>query len=133
MTKPKMNDPHPIDVHVGRRLKMRRMELGVSQEKLAAAIGLTFQQVQKYEKGKNRIGAGRLRQIAEALKAPEAFFFEGAPGRTKSSGKALSADFVRDFISSSEGLALAKAFMTIKSKMLRRSIATLVEDLAGQE
>jgi len=133
MKKLKMNGPDPIDVHVGRRVKMRRMELGLSQEKLAAAIDLTFQQVQKYEKGKNRIGSSRLRQIAQALKVPETYFFDGAPGRSKPNGKLPPADFVSDFTSSAEGLALAKAFMKIQNKKLRRYIAALAADLAGEE
>jgi transcriptional regulator with XRE-family HTH domain len=71
--------PNPIDKHVGSRVRMRRMMLGMSQEKLGDALGLTFQQVQKYEKGTNRIGASRLQQISNILQVPVAFFFEGAP------------------------------------------------------
>src|SRR5271163_3010052 len=71
--------PNPIDKHVGSRVRMRRMMLGMSQEKLGNALGLTFQQVQKYEKGTNRIGASRLQQIAHIVQVPVAFFFEGAP------------------------------------------------------
>ena len=71
--------PNPIDKHVGSRVRMRRMMLSMSQEKLGDALGLTFQQVQKYEKGTNRIGASRLQQISHILQVPVAFFFEGAP------------------------------------------------------
>src|ERR1700751_4114459 len=71
--------PNPIDKHVGSRVRMRRMMLAMSQEKLGDALGLTFQQVQKYEKGTNRIGASRLQQISHILQVPVAFFFEGAP------------------------------------------------------
>ena len=71
--------PNPIDKHVGSRVRMRRMMLGMSQEKLGDALALTFQQVQKYEKGTNRIGASRLQQISQILQVPVAFFFEGAP------------------------------------------------------
>src|SRR5436853_4963170 len=71
--------PNPIDKHVGSRVRMRRMMLGMSQEKLGDALGLTFQQVQKYEKGTNRIGASRLQQISLILQVPISFFFEGAP------------------------------------------------------
>ena len=71
--------PNPIDKHVGSRVRMRRMMLSMSQEKLGGALGLTFQQVQKYEKGTNRIGASRLQQISHILQVPVAFFFEGAP------------------------------------------------------
>lgn len=133
MTKRKKNGPNPIDVHVGRRVKIRRMELGMSQEKLAAAIGLTFQQVQKYEKGKNRISSSRLWQIAQTLQVPEAFFFEGAPGRSRSDRKLPSGDFVADFTASLDGLVLAKAFVKIKNKKLRRHIAALAAHLAGEE
>src|SRR6476469_7538175 len=71
--------PNPIDRHVGSRVRMRRVLLGMSQEKLGEALGLTFQQVQKYEKGTNRIGASRLQQSSQSLNVPPAFFFEGAP------------------------------------------------------
>src|SRR4030081_864162 len=71
--------PNPVDRHVGSRVRMRRMMLSMSQEKLGDALGLTFQQVQKYEKGTNRIGASRLQQISNILQVPVAFFFEGAP------------------------------------------------------
>jgi len=71
--------PNPIDKHVGSRVRMRRMMLSMSQEKLGDALGLTFQQVQKYEKGTNRVGASRLQQIAQILQVPVSFFFEGAP------------------------------------------------------
>jgi len=131
--KSKANGPDPTDVHVGKRVKVRRLALGMTQERLATAIGLTFQQVQKYETGKNRIGSSRLRQIAQALQVSEAFFFDDAPGRARLDRKSRPADFVTDFTSSPEGLALAKAFMTIKDMKLRRTIATLAEQLAGEE
>src|SRR3954468_15383406 len=78
--------PNPIDRHVGSRVRMRRMMIGMSQERLGDALGLTFQQVQKYEKGTNRIGASRLQQIAEILQVPVSYFFEGSPGQTSRSG-----------------------------------------------
>src|SRR6516162_10119944 len=116
-------NPNPIDVHVGSRVRLRRTLLGMSQEKLGDAIGLTFQQVQKYEKGANRIGASRLQQIAHTLQVPVSFFFEGAPME----GAPLDADapspsFVSDFLASADGLALTKAFMQIKDSKLRRRI-----------
>src|SRR5664279_4730736 len=89
--------PNPIDTHVGSRVRMRRLILSMSQEKLGDAIGLTFQQVQKYEKGTNRMGSSRLQQIANVLKVPVTFFFEGAPGQSKLDGKAQSPAFVSDF------------------------------------
>lgn len=127
--------PNPIDKHVGSRVRMRRMMMGMSQEKLGDAIGLTFQQVQKYEKGTNRIGASRLQQISQSLQVPVAFFFEGAPlpvGASEVNGHAPSPSYVSDFLATSDGLALTKAFMEIKDNRLRRRIVDLVEGIAGQ-
>jgi transcriptional regulator with XRE-family HTH domain len=128
--------PNPIDKHVGSRVRMRRMMLAMSQEKLGDALGLTFQQVQKYEKGTNRIGASRLQQISNILQVPVAFFFEGAPdmndgGRT--AGNAPSPAYVSDFLATSDGLALTKAFMRITDAKLRRRIVDLVEQIAGED
>jgi len=126
--------PNPIDKHVGSRVRMRRMMLGMSQEKLGDALGLTFQQVQKYEKGTNRIGASRLQQISHILQVPVSFFFEGAPnitGRPEGMGEAPSPAYVSDFLATSDGLALTKAFMRIKDSKLRRRIVDLVEQIAG--
>ena len=129
--------PNPIDKHVGSRVRMRRMMLSMSQEKLGDALGLTFQQVQKYEKGTNRIGASRLQQISIILQVPVAFFFEGAPelpGSRGSSGKdAPSPTYVADFLATSDGLALTKAFMRIPDPKLRRRIVDLVEQIADRE
>jgi transcriptional regulator with XRE-family HTH domain len=123
--------PNPIDTHVGSRVRMRRLILSMSQEKLADAIGLTFQQVQKYEKGTNRMGSSRLVQIANVLKVPVTFFFEGAPDQSKLDGKAQSLVFVSNFLATSDGLALTKAFMRIKDAKLRCSIVKTVEEIAG--
>src|ERR1700738_3009952 len=102
--------PNPIDKHVGSRVRMRRMMLAMSQEKLGDALGLTFQQVQKYEKGTNRIGASRLQQISHILQVPVAFFFEGAPNLHGSADggmkEAPSPAYVSDFLATSEGLSL---------------------------
>jgi len=129
--------PNPIDKHVGSRVRMRRMMLSMSQEKLGDALGLTFQQVQKYEKGTNRIGASRLQQISHILQVPVAFFFEGAPSlHTNSDGgirDAPSPAYVSDFLATSEGLALTKAFTRIKEPKLRRRIVDLVEQIAGED
>ncbi|HZP76195.1 MAG TPA: helix-turn-helix domain-containing protein [Pseudolabrys sp.] len=126
--------PNPIDKHVGSRVRMRRMMLGMSQEKLGDALGLTFQQVQKYEKGTNRIGASRLQQISQILQVPVSFFFEGAPhlpGQvTEGLSEAPSPAYVSDFLATSDGLALTKAFMRIKNAKLRRRIVDLVEQVA---
>lgn len=123
--------PKPVDKHVGGRVRMRRLMLGLSQEKIANAIGLTFQQVQKYEKGTNRMGSSRLQQVANVLQVPVTFFFEGAPGQPRIDGKAPSPAYVSDFLATSDGLALTKAFMQIKNAKLRRSIVNIVELIAG--
>ena len=127
--------PNPIDKHVGSRVRMRRMMLGMSQEKLGNNLGLTFQQVQKYEKGTNRIGASRLQQISHILQVPVAFFFEGAPAnangpRSEDMNEAPSPAYVSDFLATSDGLALTKAFMRISDMKLRRRIVDLVEQIA---
>lgn len=128
--------PNPIDKHVGSRVRMRRMMLGMSQEKLGDALDLTFQQVQKYEKGTNRIGASRVQEISQILQVPVAFFFEGAPNlhpQLDGMGEAPSPAFVSDFLATSEGLALTKAFTRIKQTKLRRRIVDLVEEIAGEQ
>jgi transcriptional regulator with XRE-family HTH domain len=127
--------PNPIDKHVGSRVRMRRMMLGMSQEKLGNNLGLTFQQVQKYEKGTNRIGASRLQQISHILQVPVSFFFEGAPAnvngpRSEELSEAPSPAYVSDFLATSDGLALTKAFMRISDMKLRRRIVDLVEQIA---
>ena len=129
--------PNPIDAHVGARVRMRRVLISMSQEKLGERLGLTFQQVQKYEKGTNRIGASRLQQIARVLSVPVPFFFEGAPnppGMPHGNGPAPSPAYVTEFLATTDGLALSKAFSRIKSASLKRSIVRLVEELAdGRE
>jgi transcriptional regulator with XRE-family HTH domain len=128
--------PEPTDKHVGSQVRMRRIELGISLADLAQGLGLTFQQVQKYEKGTNRIGASRLQQIAQILQVPVSFFFEGtphAPGHAGGMSEAPSPAYVSDFLATSDGLALTKAFMRIKSSKLRRRIVDLVEQIAGAD
>src|ERR1700682_2819387 len=116
---------------------MRRMMLGMSQTKLGEALGITFQQLQKNEKGTNRIGASRLQQISHILQVPVSFFFDGAPhapGQHKGNGAAApSPPHVTDFLASSDRLALIKALTRIKGPGLRRSIVNLVEEIAGGE
>ena len=128
--------PNPVDKHVGGRVRMRRMMLDMSQEKLGDALGLTFQQVQKYEKGTNRISASRLQHISHILQVPVPFFFEGAPqvlGQPNEIGEAPLPAYVSDFLASSDGLALAKAFTRIKEPKLRRRLINLVEEIAGAD
>ena len=123
--------PNPIDVHVGSRVRTRRLALGMSQEKLGTALGLTFQQVQKYEKGTNRIGASRLQHVSRILQVPVDYFFEGAPGQLKAKGNPPSSAYVGDFIASTEGLTLMKAFTQIKDAKVRHHIVKLVGEIAG--
>ena len=114
---PKAKSPNPIDKHVGSRVRMRRMMLGMSQTAVGDALGLTFQQVQKYEKGTNRISASRLQEICQILQVPVPFFFEGAPpapGAPERTGTPPAPDYVTDFLATSDGLALTKAFMRIE-------------------
>jgi transcriptional regulator with XRE-family HTH domain len=128
--------PNLIDRHVGSRLRMRRVLMGMSQEKLGDHLGVTFQQVQKYEKGMNRIGASRLQNASRALEVPVEFFFRDAPQfdanepSVNSSGAADS-NFVADFLSSNEGVELNQAFVRIKDRKLRRRIVELVRAAAG--
>jgi transcriptional regulator with XRE-family HTH domain len=114
-----------IDKYVGSRVRMRRMMLEMSQTELGDSLGLTFQQVQKYEKGTNRIGAGRIHQLSQILQVPISFFFDGAP----IVGRAPPPAYVSDFLCSSDGLRLAQAFMGIKSVKLRRHIVNLVKEI----
>src|SRR4051812_15749012 len=126
--------PQLTDTYVGTRVRMRRLMMAMTQEKLADALGITFQQVQKYEKGTDRVGSSRLQQLAHILQVPISFFFEGSPvGDHKPSGQqpAPSPAYVSDFLATKDGLALAKAFMELDAK-LRRSIALLVEKIAEE-
>jgi transcriptional regulator with XRE-family HTH domain len=125
-----------IDTHVGSRVRIRRMMLGMTQEKLGDALGISFQQVQKYEKGTNRVSAGRLHHISHVLQVPVPFFFEGAPhvpGQSEGIGVAPSSNYVTDFLASSDGLILTKAFRRIKEPKLRQRIVSLVEEIAGAD
>lgn len=125
--------PNPIDVHVGGRIRLRRNMLGMSQEKLGEALGITFQQIQKYEKGTNRVGASRLQAIASILDVPAAFFFEDAPGGGDGLQEENQTTYVVDFLSSTEGLHLNRAFVRISDPKVRRKIIDLVRALAGEE
>ena len=127
--------PNLVDVHVGGRVRLRRMLLGMSQEKLADRLGITFQQIQKYEKGANRIGASRLQQISQALDTPIAFFFEDLPdsGDGRKDVPETGRPYVMDFLATSEGLELNKAFARISDAKVRRKVVELVRTLAGEE
>jgi transcriptional regulator with XRE-family HTH domain len=129
---------NPTDKHVGSRLRMRRLMLDMSQTDIADALGVTFQQVQKYEKGTNRIGASRLQHISQILQVPVPFFFEGAPAASgipraaKGTADAPSPAYVADFLATSDGLTLVKAFMCIEDPKLRRAIVRLVEEIVPE-
>jgi transcriptional regulator with XRE-family HTH domain len=117
-------------------MRMRRKMLGMSQTKLGDGLGVTFQQVQKYENGTNRIGASRLQHISHILQVPVPFFFEGAPhppGQSTGIGNLPSPAYVSDFLATTDGLALTKAFMRIKTLKMRRRIVELVEKIADDE
>ena len=127
--------PNPIDVHVGSRVKLRRTMMSMSQEKLGDALGITFQQIQKYEKGTNRIGASRMQQISAALKVPVSFFFEDAPiegTAVTGMAEASATSYVVDFLSSPEGIQLNRAFVRITNPALRRKVVDLVKTLADE-
>jgi transcriptional regulator with XRE-family HTH domain len=128
--------PNPIDKHVGSRVRMRRMMVSMSQEKLGEKLGITFQQIQKYEKGTNRIGASRLQQISSVLGVQVGFFFEGAPvpdGSAKGFSESASPAYVSDFLATSDGLALTKAFMKVTDAKVRRRIVDLVEAMVAEQ
>jgi len=128
--------PNPVDRHVGTRVRMRRMMIGMSQEKLGEALGITFQQVQKYEKGMNRISASRLQQTARVLGVPIDYFYEGAPqfegaeqgGFAENPAPAYMAE-----LTTHDGHNLLKAFASIKSARVRRRVVELVRALAEDE
>lgn len=126
--------PNPIDAYVGSRVRTRRLMLGMSQERLAEQIGVTFQQVQKYEKGTNRIGASRLQAIANVLAVPVAFFFQQdntQPLNTDGLGAINGLEDLSEFLTSKEGLNLNKAFMKINDPSIRQSVLTLIKSLAN--
>lgn len=132
-------DPNPIDVHVGNRVRLRRMLVGMSQEKLGEKLGLTFQQVQKYEKGSNRVSASRLYQIAEILAVPVQFFFDDVPDDVASTepasgfGEAANPATIMDFLNSTDGFQLSRAFANIEDSRVRRRLIDLVKVLAGTD
>ena len=123
---------NPIDIQVGNRVRIRRMLIGMSQERLGDLLGLTFQQVQKYEKGVNRIGAGRLFEVSRILNVPVDFFYEGVAAQL-AGDEQESAPPVMEFVSSGEGLQLSLAFMKIKDTKVRKRVLDLVKSLSEEE
>jgi transcriptional regulator with XRE-family HTH domain len=114
---------------IGRRIKLRRLQLGLSEESLGVALGVTFEQVQKYERGSDRIGAGRLQQVAEILKVPILFFFGGNPGEAE--GREES-DAVLEFLDTAYSLRLVQAFGRIRDRHIRQCIVEIVEQVADK-
>jgi transcriptional regulator with XRE-family HTH domain len=125
---PRLKSSKPVDKHVANRVRMRRIMLDMSQTALGDLLGLSFQQVQKYESGKNRIGASRLQHIAHILRVPVAFFFDGHAHQENVANNRPFDDLTR-FMATREGVALAKAFMQISNVQLRRRIVDLVEQI----
>ena len=123
--------PNPIDVHVGGRVRMRRIEVNMAQQILGGHIGLTFQQIQKYEKGTNRIGASRLQQIGKVLEVPVSYFFEGAPGGWQAGEGGGTANTFLELLGTRDGQLLVLSFSKIADVRLRRSIVDLVERLGA--
>ncbi len=125
--------PNSTDAYVGSKVRMRRKMLGISQEKLGKQLGITFQQVQKYEKGANRIGASRLQTISQVLEMPISYFFPQEPTAAGGMGESAQSDYVSDFMimMSSEGIELNRAFAKIKDPKLRRNVIDLVRTMAA--
>ncbi|MFT4075090.1 MAG: helix-turn-helix transcriptional regulator [Asticcacaulis sp.] len=133
MSKPMIidiKDKNPVDLHVGSRVRLRRKLLGLSQEALGNALGLTFQQVQKYERGANRISASKLHEMARFLKVPVPYFFEGVGGEEDGFVESDSERSVHDFLATVEGVELAEAFPRIRSASRRRKLLELVKALS---
>lgn len=124
--------PDPVDKHVGKLVRARRLMLEMSQEKLGDALGITFQQVQKYEKGVNRIGASRLQQIAKILEVSVSYFFEGAPDVEKQEGEGVFPEEVMRFLAEKDGSRIARAFLRIEDPEVRHKIVELLEAMAGK-
>jgi transcriptional regulator with XRE-family HTH domain len=122
--------PNPIDRHVGLRIRLRRKELGISQEKLAESIGLTFQQVQKYERAANRVSASKLWEVARALETSISYFYEGLP--TDGEIRCQSGPKLEDFLLTTEGMELARYFPQIPQQGVRRQILELVRTMAAE-
>ncbi len=127
--------PNPIDVHVGLQVRLRRKELKISQEKLAEALGLTFQQVQKYERGANRISASKLYEIARALHVPIGWFFEGLsdPMADADPGRGGEKPFAHSFLTTQEGIALANLFPQVTQRRVRQRLVDLVKAMVEDE
>ena len=133
MSETNRKQPNPIDVHVGSRVRLRRNIVGMSQERLGYSLGISFQQIQKYERGTNRVGASRLQNIADILNVHVSFFFEDAPGSDAGAidaSNAPSSDDFQTFLSSSEGFRLNREFVKIADPRVRKSIIEMIKAAA---
>jgi transcriptional regulator with XRE-family HTH domain len=134
-----MNSPHPVDVHVGRRLRLKRTFLGMSQEAVGKQIGVTFQQIQKYERGINRMGASRLYDFAKALGVPVSYFFEGFGDYAMDDPAAMAAaepnapGFEHDSVNNRETLEVMRAYYRIKNPSVRKRIVELIKAMAAED
>ncbi len=130
-------NPNPVDIYVGRRVRLRRMLVGLSQEKLGISMGLTFQQIQKYEKGVNRIGASRLFRLSEVLEVPVQFFFDGIPASEDAVGSGMAEPkqetFLYEFLNTRDGLELNRAFVKVTDADIRKSVIDLVRSLGTKK
>lgn len=134
LDKPQTKAPNTIDIHVGSRIRMQRALKGMSQTTLAEGLGVTFQQVQKYEKGTNRVGSSRLQAIANILGVPVSFFFEEGPGviSDPQAPDTRGSDEITQFLTSTEGIALNRAFVKVQNAKIRRRFVELVKTLAKE-
>lgn len=139
-TRIKLVRPRPVDAHVGARVRLRRTMLGMSQEKLAQALGLTFQQVQKYERGTNRVGSSRLYELSKILDVPIQFFFDEMPAEIAATARGgnggfaeAAADYQPDTLAKRETLELVRAYYRIKSPRVRKKVFDLAKTLARGE
>jgi transcriptional regulator with XRE-family HTH domain len=145
-TELRSENPDPIDIHVGARLRMRRNLIGLSQEQLGKSLGLTFQQIQKYERGINRMGSSRLFQIAKTLSVPVAYFFEDIPNSPSATGEPLSAEDQNaeknnlsdqkndyDILRRRETLELIRAYYKIQDSKQRRKVYELIRSMSDGE
>jgi transcriptional regulator with XRE-family HTH domain len=122
--------PNPVDAHIGRRVRMRRIEINMSQEFLGEQIGVTFQQIQKYEKGANRVVASRLQEIGKVLEVPASFFFDGAPGGCQGESGSQTSAALLELLGTREGQILINSFVRITDAEIRRSFVCLIEKAA---
>ncbi len=138
MKSTRLKGPNATDKHVGSRVRMGRMMLGMTQSKLADAVNLTFQQIQKYEKGTNRVSASRMQQFAAILSVPVSFLFEGAPaaqvigGNKVSGNNVVTPAYITEFLVSKDGQNIIEAFSRIEDRKLRHSVVALAEQIAAR-